>query len=273
MVRRQTAICYPSLDTAAPTFPTEAHRGAAEATVDYFALDSRVEAVILTGSCARGKGAPESCVDITVLVAPAHLQTFWEQEQPRFEAFLATDPACVALAHRVPWSAIDLSFSDGAFAPGEHGWTTGPDNYELEIGNTLAWTRPMLLRGMRFGELRQLYVPYYDEALRQERLIEVLRFARNNLDHILPYARRGLYFQCFKRLYHAFEEYLQALFIQRRVYPIAYDKWLREQIVDILGEPALFDELSAILPMASFSTARFRDRVARLQALLDQLEA
>lgn len=28
---------------------------------------------------------------------------------------------------------------------------------------------------------------------------------------------------------------MQALFIARRTYPIAYDKWIREQVVDILG--------------------------------------
>jgi predicted nucleotidyltransferase len=264
-------VAYPSLEPTAPVFPTDLHRAAAEAVVDYWVLDERVQAVILTGSCARGKGTPESCVDITVLVAPSDLGALHEEEKPRFEAFLASDPACVALAHSVPWSGIDPSYSDGQFVPGEHGWTTGADNYELEIGNTLAWTRAMLWRGRRWKDMLHAYLPYYDETMRQERLSHVIRCARNNLEHIVPYAHRGLYFQCFKRLYHAFEEYLQALFIRRRVYPVAYDKWVQEQIVEILGEPQLYEELAGVLTMPGFSVDAFRDRAGRMQALVEQL--
>ncbi len=57
-------------------------------------------------------------------------------------------------------------------------------------------------------------------------LSKTMKFARNNLNHIPPYSQRGLYFQCLKRLHHALEETLQALFIAARCYPIAYDKWI-----------------------------------------------
>ncbi len=82
-----------------PAFPTDAHRLAAEAVVDYFASDSRVQAVLLTCSCARGMASPDSCVDIAVLVPPEALASFNEGEQhERAASFLASDPACMDLA-------------------------------------------------------------------------------------------------------------------------------------------------------------------------------
>ncbi|MHB0859376.1 MAG: hypothetical protein ACYC5M_17645 [Anaerolineae bacterium] len=253
-----------------PAFPTDRHRAAAESVVDRFSADQRVQAVLLVASCARGVAVPESCVDITILVAPNDLPVL-RAEWPEIEAFLANDPACRALAEMVPWSSVDLDLSSGEFELDHHSWTTGADMYEVEIGNTLAWAHPMLLRGGRFEQLQDQFLPYYDEALRAERLRSVIRFASNNLDHIVPYARRGLFVQSFKRLYHALEEYLQALFIARRIYPIAYDKWVREQLVDVLDEPGIYEELTHILTMPAFSVPLFGEHSQRLRALLDTL--
>ena len=253
----------------APLFPSADHQAAMEAVVDYFARDSRVQAVILAGSCARGVAALQSCVDLTVLVPPEDLASYQQEGVDRLEQFMRADPACLALAQVVPWSAIDFAFASGEFAAQPHGWTTGPDDYELAIGNTLAWTHPLLLRGPRFEALQQAYLPYYDEPKRSERLAETIKYARNNLDHVVPYAERGLLGQAFKRLYHAMEEFLQALFIHRRIYPIAYDKWLHQQLVDILQEPALYDELLSIIALPAVTTRRLHDRARRLGALLD----
>jgi len=254
-----------------PGFPTEVHERAAESLVDYVVGVAGVQAALLTCSCARGVAAPESCVDITLLVDPDDRERFMRHDWPGVLAHIESDPACVALDKSVPWSGIDIDFHDGIFAPGHHGWTTGADAYELEIGNALAWSHPLFMRGSRYRLLQEHYLPYYDNALRQERLIMVVGYATNNIEHIVPYARRGLYGQAFKRLYHALEETLQALFISRGVYPIAYDKWLREQLVDILGEPGLYTEWIDILATPEFSVKQFADRSARLAALLETL--
>ena len=253
-----------------PAFPTRLHLLAAEEAVDYFAADSRVEAVLLTGSCARGVASKDSCVDVTLLVTPSDLASM-EGELPRCEQELARLPACAELSKAVPWSAIDLGVSYGEFTPGERGWTSGPDRFELEIGNTLAWVHPMLLRGGRFRELQRAYLPYYDEALRTSRLAAAIRYASNNLAHVGPYALRHLSFQAFKRLYHAMEEYLQALLIHRRIYPIAYDKWVEEQVAEILGEPGIYARLKSMLATPSLSVHRLVPRAAALGDLLEEL--
>lgn len=259
-------FCY------SPAFPTERHRAAAESLVDHLAPDDRVQAVLLTCSCARGRAVPESCVDIAVLVAASDLPAFRGDEARRIDAFIASDPACVALQKSVPWSGVDWDATAGEFQPGYHGWTSGADGYEIEIGNTLAWAHPLLLRGTRFEELQARYLPFYAEELRDSRLAMVLRYAHNNLEHVLPFARRELYFQALKRLSHALEEYLQALFIARRIYPIAYDKWVREQVGVVLGEPGIYAELEGILTVPEFSVAAFEQRAGRLKRLVDAIQ-
>ena len=270
-LRHVMQLSYLNRFSYEPGFPTVKHCAAAEAVVDYWAADPWAQAVLLTCSCARGRASVESCVDIAILVPPQQHGEIMAHGWPKFEAFLASDPSCVALSDSVPWSGIDVDLVIGEFTPGYHGYTSGADNYEIEIGNTLAWVHPMLLNGPRFEQLQQSYLPYYAEALRKERLALVTAFARNNIDHIVPYARRGLYLQALKRLTHAFEEYLQALFISRRIYPLAYDKWVREQVVEVLGEPELFEELLYVLSIPSFTAHEFRDRAARMGRLLDAL--
>ena len=38
------------------------------------------------------------------------------------------------------YSHVDLDFVDGCFVPKTRGWTSGPDEFELEIGNTLVYS-------------------------------------------------------------------------------------------------------------------------------------
>ena len=84
------------------------------------------------------------------------------------------------------------------------------------------------------------------------------------------YVERGLYFQAFHRLYQAFQEFLQALFISRRVYPIAYDKWVQEQIADILAMPELYRQLVKLLEISHFEGDEIARNAAALKALLHQ---
>ncbi len=98
----------------------------------------------------------------------------------------------------------------------------------------------------------------------------VREYCLNNLDHIPLYVKRGLHFQCFHRFYDAFREFLQALFIARRAYPIAYDKWIQEQIVEILELPDLYDQLLHLFEIRNFTSHEILDKANILGGLLDK---
>ncbi len=100
------------------------------------------------------------------------------------------------------------------------------------------------------GRLRRRFLPYYGEDLRAQRLSEVLGVCRNNIDHVAPYVGRELYLQAHRRLVNSLGEYLQALFISRRVYPVSYDKWIRFQLVDVLGEPDLYRHVVELIQVS-----------------------
>ncbi|MBN2086680.1 MAG: hypothetical protein JW748_15810 [Anaerolineales bacterium] len=250
-----------------PAYPTKEHEQAAARVVEMFSRQPDVEAVLLTCSCARGKAAPDSCLDIAVLVKPETLKDHGKDLGRAWDTANRTDPVFQVLRAVGKYSHVDLDFVDGLFSPGDHNWTSGPDEFELAIGNLLAYSVPLWEQGGRLQRLKDQWLPYYGEDLRRERLEMVCRFGMNNLHHIPGYVDRGLYFQSFLRLWHAFGEFLQALFIARRVYPIAYDKWVREEVEEILGMPALYAELAALFEIHHFESGEIAEKAQILEKL------
>ena len=67
-----------------------------------------------------------------------------------------------------------------------------------------------------------------------------------------------------------FQEFLQALFIARRTYPIAYDKWIREQVEEILGLPDLYKQLPKLFEFSHFESSEIADKAKDLGGLLEE---
>ena len=251
-------------------YPTPEHQHAAEAIVEFFAAVPEIETVCLTCSCARGKASRDSCLDMLVLGRPEVMSAAQAGVEKMWDGFYTTAPVFQRLAAVGKYAHVDLEFSDGYFAPTPRGWTSGPDEFELVIGNYLVYSVPLHQKGDYFDELRSKWLPYYDENLRSERLLMVRKYCLNNLDHIPLYVERGLHFQCFHRFYDAFREFLQALFIARRTYPIAYDKWIQEQVVEILELPDLYDQLLHLFEIRNFESHEILDKADILRGLLDE---
>ncbi len=251
-------------------YPTLEHEQAAQAVVDFFSAYADTEAVILIGSCARGKAVRDSCLDFLVLVRPEVFLLAKDALAQQWEEFYTTAEVFHALLQVGKYSHVDLDFIDGRFVPKPRGWTSGPDEFELEIGNTLVYAVPLWQRDDYYDSLKAQWLPYYSEALRQERLTMVRRYCVNNLDHIPLYIRRELYFQSFNRLYDAFREFLQALFISRRIYPISYDKWIREQVEEVLDLPDLYQRLPRLFEISHFESNEIARKAEELQGMLEE---
>jgi predicted nucleotidyltransferase len=249
-------------------YPTVEHKRASEAATEFFAKFSDVEAVILKGSCARGKASRDSCIDIAVLLQPTVFAKRKDDLEQEWNKFYKKAEVFKSLQKVGKYSEVHLDFIDGDFEPKPRNWTSGPDEFELEIGNSLVYTVPLLVHDNYLCDLKAKWLPYYDEKLRKERLSMVCRYCRNNLDHVPLYVDRALYFQAFHRLYDAFREFLQALFISRRTYPIAYDKWIREQIEEILKLPELYRKLPKLFEIKHFESQETTQKAKDLSNLL-----
>ncbi len=252
------------------TYPTPEHEAAADAIVEFVTANYRVDAVLLVNSCARGKATRDSCLDISVLARPESRPSQLDVLEADWARFEETNAAIAALKRAGKYSVVHPNFIDGVFAPPERDEAAGPDWFEVAIGNLLAYSVPLWHTGDYYQELKRQWLPYYDEALRRERLAMVRGYCLNNLRHIPPYIKRGLYFQCFDRLYNAYQEFLQALFIARRTYPIAYNKWIREQVEEMLGLPALYAQLSHLFEIKRFESAEIADKALEVEQLLDE---
>ena len=252
-----------------PILPTVTHQRAADAIVVFFRTQPHIDAVLLVNSCARGTATPESDLDVAVLVAPtctASTQTALEQQ---WQTVYATEAVFHDLRHLGRFTGVHLDLFDGQFVAEPWDDGGGPDGFELAIGNQVAYSVPLWEGTTAFASLRATWLPYYPSALQQARLAMVRNACQDDLEHVPFFVARGLYFQAFDRLYKAFQEFLQALFIARRTYPLAYNKWIREQVAGWLGLPALYRQLPAVLEIGRLESADVEQNARVLQRMLD----
>lgn len=250
-------------------FPTRLHEDVAETAYAFFQAFPAVDTILIINSCARGQAVPESDLDMGVLVRPettgeeiARLEGLWKQEalgSAIVQAYLKTGK----FAH------LHLDLFKGEYFPEVWDDGGGPDDFEIGIGNSVAYAAPLHRAGPAYRALQQHWLPYYDEDLRQQRLAMVRAACVYDLDHIPFFVRRELYFQAFHRLLKAFHEFLQAVFIARRVYPLTYDKWIRMQVQDWLGLPELYAALPGLLSVSNLESSELVEKAVQLKDLLD----
>jgi predicted nucleotidyltransferase len=252
------------------TYPTQEHEKAAEAIVDFFVSNYKIDAVLLVNSCARGKATRDSCLDIIMLTKPDEGRSQLSALEAGWEGLEKSNPVIQALYKVGKYSVVHPDFIHGVFIPHEQEEAAGPDDFEVEIGNFLAYSVPLWQGSDYFSQLKRQWLPYYNEELRRQRLDRVRWYCLNNLHHIPLYIERGLYFQSFDRLYNAYSEFLQALFIARRTYPIAYNKWIREQVEEILGLPGLYAQLSHLFEIKQFESSEIADKAKEVELLLEK---
>jgi predicted nucleotidyltransferase len=254
--------------SSASLFPTNVHRAAAETIIARYGRVPGVQAILLVNSCARGMGTPQSDLDMAVLVDPGAANI--EELQAQWEELYARDTTLQRLRELGRFTAVHLDWIDGVYAPTAWDDGGGPDAFEISVGNHVAYSAPLLCNGSRYEGLRSAWLPYYDESLRRQRLTMVREACRYDLDFIPFYVGRALYFQAFDRLYKAYQEFLQALFIARRVYPLTYNKWIRLQVAEWLELPELYAQLPHVLEISRLESDELVAKADYLGSLLDR---
>ena len=140
-------------------YPSQAHKDAASTIVDFFTNNYPIEGVLLVNSCTRGKATRDSCLDIAVLVPPELPQpqrSAWENE---WEDFNQTNPTIQTLNQVGKYSVVHLYFTDAVFTPPERDEAAGPDDFEVGIGNVLAYSVPLWQKGDYLAKLREQWLP------------------------------------------------------------------------------------------------------------------
>ena len=204
---------------------------------EFFSAHAHVDTILVVNSCARGWAVAGSDLDLAVLITAAAASQEVQSLTTLWQKFIATQPLIHRFRSTGRFNQVHLDVFDGRMVPTVWDDGGGPDYFEVEIGNRLAYAVPLHDAGAYFRQLQSQWLPYYGEDLRLSRLAMVREACARDLEAIPFYLNRGLYFQAFDRLYKAFQEFLQALFLARRTYPLAYNKWIREQVTEWLSLP------------------------------------
>jgi hypothetical protein len=243
-------------------YPTPEHRRAADGITAFFREQPDVEAVLLVNSCARGKATADSCLDLQVLTRTDRIAAV----ERAWLSFAAQSAVVADLNAAGRWTDVHLDVVDGDFdvRPIDHEL----DWLEVAVGNLLAYSVPLLERGDHLSELRAEWLPFYSEELRGARLPAARDTCLGYLDRIPWFLDRELWFQALARLHGAFHWFLLALHAERRIYPIAYDKWIREQVVENLNLPELYTRLPRLFEIARLESRELDRKAAELRALV-----
>jgi predicted nucleotidyltransferase len=252
------------------SFPTGLHRQTVEAIKDFFLEQSNIDTILLVNSLARGKATAESDIDIAIMVSQAITAGEITKLYSTWNDFSNSNSTLNLFRNSNKFAQVHLDIIDGVFEQGA--WEDGSavDFFEVEIGNRLLYSAPLTGKGDYFKTLQSKWLPYYDTALQAQRLNLSKLSCLYDLQHIPFFVRRGLYFQGFDRLYVAFQKFLQTVFIKHKTYPIAYNKWIKDQVVGILHLPELYKELPNIISVNKLESSEVVDKAEALTKLLDQ---
>lgn len=251
-----------------PQFPTALHKQMAEVAAEFFTSRPQVDTVLVVNSCARGQATPESDLDMAILVGPQVTQEEVRVLEGAWTHHLSAHPLTAQYEHSGRFAHVHLDVISAQYIPAVWDDGGGPDYFEVEIGNQVAYSAPFGPTGEYFQQLQAGWLPYYDGTLQKSRLEMARAACEYDLEHVPFFVRRGLHFQAFDRLYKAHQEFLQALFISRRVYPLAYNKWIRLQVADWLAAPELYAQLPKVLSLNNLESNELTSKAALLRSLL-----
>jgi predicted nucleotidyltransferase len=231
-------------------FPTQTHEKLAELFAGFCKNRKVVDTVLVVNSCARGAATPQSDLDMAALVKVSTSDSELSELEASWARFASRSALVAQFMDMGPYCKLHIDFFNGGFVPAVWDEGGGPDSFEIEIGNRIAHSAVLHEPGPYFEELRRQWLPYYNNELRTSRVDMVRQACNYHLEYIRLLHSRSLYFHAFDQLYKAYQEFLQGVFISRQTYPIAYNKWIHEQIVEWLELPDLYDELLGILTLA-----------------------
>lgn len=251
-------------------FPTEYHKRSVAAIQDFFLQQKNVDTILIVNSLARGKATADSDIDMAILVYEATLKTEISALEDSWQYFLNSSSILNQYKKSSRFAQIHLDIIDGIFEPAiwEDGGSVDP--FEVTIGNRLLYSKPLNDEGEYFKKLKTRWLPYYNDALQEQRLHLAREACLYDLNHIPIFVRRGLHFQAFDRLYTAFQKMLQTLFIKHKTYPIAYNKWIRDQVEGILKMPELYKELANVISVNNLESDELVIKSKILEKILNK---
>src|SRR5438874_967792 len=146
-------------------FPTEIHREVAELAGEFFSAHAHVDTILVVNSCARGCAVAGSDLDLAVLITAAAASPEVQLLTTLWQKFIATQPLIHRFRSTGRFNQVHLDVFDGRMVPSVWDDGGGPDYFEVEIGNRLAYAAPFNQVGNYILQLLTMWLPYYEHEL------------------------------------------------------------------------------------------------------------
>jgi len=255
-------------------FPNTDFREILTELLEYYKACPRVYAVILLGSLARGKAVEGSCIDLCIFLERRQMERLASTVKRRTKDYARLGGEICYYEGKIEGGIqfgdmrVDVSFTDGNFQPStQHSFDITKDEFETTIGNLFVYAVPLYEKDDRYRHLKRLYLPFYDDALRRARLDGTAKEFRYKVWKTRWLARRGEFYAALDALLEAKRIFLQHLFIKERKYPIDFDKWLKEQCVQILNKPALYEEILTLINKIELTENGIKEKTDLIEKL------
>jgi hypothetical protein len=203
---------------------------------------------------ARGKAVEGSCIDLFIFLGERHFDTLAPSLKLRAEAYSRLGGRICYYEGDVEGGVligdirVDVGFASDVEVPQtENSFDITRDEFETTIGNLFVYSVMLYEKGTRYDELKEKYLPFYDDELRKIRLAGTRKEFAYKVWKIKWLADRGEYLSSLEALLEAQRIFLQYLFIKKRKYPIDYVKWIKDQCSQILQMPDLYRELVSVV--------------------------
>src|SRR5262245_22628556 len=144
-------------------FPTELHREVAELARDFFSANAHVDTILVVNSCARDRAVAGSDLDMAVLITPTAPSQEVQSLTMKWNQFMATQPIVHRFRSTGRFTQVHLDVFDGRVTPTVWDDGGGPDSFEVEIGNHVAYAAPLQDAGTYFRQLQSQWLPYYGD--------------------------------------------------------------------------------------------------------------
>jgi hypothetical protein len=266
-----------ALEIRGLSFPNQEYRLVLERVCEYFKRYPGTNAIVLTGSLARGKAVDGSCIDLAVFLDKKAFASLGSTADRRAKAYARLGGAICYHSGNVEGGVsfgdirVDLIFTDGRLDPRQQdSYDVTRDEFETTVGNLFVYSVLMYGKGGAYQRLRERYLPFYGDRTREIRLQATATEFKHKTWKARWLAQRGEHAAALFSLLEAQSIFMQHLFIKERKYPIDYVKWLREQCEEILRMPDLYRELTSILEGIKLTRDGVTERVALMEALFDK---
>ena len=131
-------------------FPTVLHREVAELAGDFFSAHASVDTILVVNSCARGRAVAGSDLDLAVLIMPTAAREEVQSLTALWQGSMATHPLIHRFRSTGRFTQVHVDVFDGRMVPTVWDDGGGPDSFEVEIGNRLAYAAPLHEAGRIF---------------------------------------------------------------------------------------------------------------------------